>query len=69
MVKHAVDHELMAFGSMHELDNFWSLFIEMSLVIGLFIDFLLLVDQLAHVDPSGIDLLLHKLHQLLQIVL
>ena len=59
----------MILGGVDKLNDLWSFLIKVRLVVGLVIDFLGWVDQLADVDACSVGLVLDELDQVLQVLL
>ena len=68
IIQDTVDHEFMTLGRMHEFDDLWSLFIQMSLIVSLLVDIPSRVHQLADIHTCGFGLLLNKFNEFLQVV-
>ena len=68
LIQHTVDHEVVTFRGMHELDHLGRLIVQMSLIVSLLVNLFRWEDELANVDTGGACLLLHELNELLQVV-
>lgn len=65
--EHAVNHHLMRFSGMRELNNFGRFFIKVGISWGIILNWFLLVDELANVDASGFRLLFKEFNEFLQV--
>ena len=68
-IKHDIDHELVAFACVGELDHFGGLCVEVRSIIVVISNLLGRVDKLAKVDTGCAGLLLDEINQLLKVVL